>query len=53
MLSEILQSKEHVRIWLHSPHPDLGNQIPMSMILDGHADAIADMLAAALAGQPS
>lgn len=53
MLSEILQSKEHVRVWLHSPHPDLGNQIPMSLILDGHAKAVADMLAAALAGQPS
>lgn len=53
LLSEILQSKEHVRTWLHSPHPDLGNQIPMRLILEGHAGAVADMLAAALAGQPS
>ena len=53
ILSGILQSKERVRMWLHSPHPDLGNQIPMSLILDGHAAAVADMLAAALAGQPS
>ena len=53
LLSEILQSKEHVRTWLHSPHPDLGNQVPMRLILEGHAGAVADMLAAALAGQPS
>lgn len=53
LLSEILQSKEYVRTWLRSPHPDLGNQIPMKLILDGHAVAVADMLAAALAGQPS
>jgi Protein of unknown function (DUF2384) len=53
LLSEILESKEQVRTWLHSPHPDLGNQIPMRLILDGHAGAVADMLAAAMAGQPS
>jgi hypothetical protein len=53
LLSEILKSKEQVRTWLHSPHPDLGNQIPMRLILDGHAGAVADMLAAAMAGQPS
>jgi len=53
LLSEILKSKEQVRTWLHSPHPDLGNQIPMKFILDGHAGAVADMLAAAMAGQPS
>ena len=53
LLSEILQPREHVRRWLHSPHPDLGNQIPMRLILEGHAGAVADMLAAALAGQPS
>lgn len=53
MLSEILQSEECVRTWLHSPHPDLANQIPMRLILAGRAGAVADMLAAALAGQPS
>ena len=53
LLSEILESKEQVRTWLHSPHPDLGNQVPMRLILEGHAGAVADMLAAALAGQPS
>jgi hypothetical protein len=53
MLSDILQSKERVRMWLHSPHPDLANEIPMRLILEGQATAVADMLAAALAGQPS
>ena len=53
LLTEVLQSKEHVQAWLHSPHRDLGNQIPMRLILGGHADTVADMLEAALAGQPS
>jgi DNA-binding transcriptional ArsR family regulator len=53
VLAEFLQSKEHVLAWLYSPHPDLGNQHPMRLILEGHASAVADMLRAALAGQPS
>ena len=53
LLSEVFQSKLHIQAWLHSPHPDLGNQIPMKLILGGHAGAVADMLAAAWAGQPS
>lgn len=53
LLSEFHDSKEYVRAWLHSPHPDLGGQIPMKLILEGHAVAVADMLAAAMAGQPS
>ena len=53
LLSEVFESKEHIQAWLHSPHADLGNQSPMRLILGGHADAVADMLAAALAGQPS
>lgn len=53
LLSDVLQSREQVRAWLRSPHPDLGNRIPMRLIQEGHAGAVADMLAAALAGQPS
>jgi uncharacterized protein (DUF2384 family) len=53
LLSEVLPSKEHVRAWLYSPHPDLGNQIPMRLIQQGHAGVVADMLQSALAGQPS
>jgi len=53
VLSEVLQSKERVQAWLHSPHPDLDRRIPMRLILEGHAGAVADMLEAALAGQPS
>lgn len=53
LLTDVLQSKEHIQAWLHSPHPDLGNQTPMRLILRGHAVAVADMLEAALAGQPS
>ena len=53
VLSEILQSKVHVRAWLRTPHPDLDNQIPMRMIQEGQAGAVADMLESALAGQPA
>ena len=53
LLSEALRSKEHVQAWLNSPHPDLGGQIPIRLVLEGHADTVADMLDAALAGQPS
>jgi CheY-like chemotaxis protein len=53
MLSEVLQSRERIQAWLNSPHPDLGGQTPVKLILEGHADTIADMLEAALAGQPS
>jgi CheY-like chemotaxis protein len=53
LLSEVFQSKEHIQAWLHSAHPDLDNQIPVRMILGGQANAVADMLAAALSGQPS
>jgi len=51
MLSDILQSKDHVRMWLDSPHPDLANRVPIRLILDGQAGVVPDMLAAVLAGQ--
>ena len=53
VLTEVLSSKELVLAWLNSPHPDLGNQTPLQLILGGHAGTVADLVAAALAGQPS
>jgi hypothetical protein len=53
VLTEVLRSKEHVLAWLNSPHPDLGNRIPLQLVLEGHAGVVADLVASALAGQPS
>lgn len=53
ILSRLLGSRENVRAWMNSPHPDLGNHTPLSFVLEGKATAVVDMLEAALAGQPS
>jgi CheY-like chemotaxis protein len=53
ILFQLLGSKESVRTWMNSPHPDLGGRTPISVILEGKARAVSDMLEAALAGQPS
>ena len=42
-----------IRAWLNTPHPDLGEVTPLRAIMDGHADAVAGMLAGAMAGMPS
>ena len=53
ILVPLLRSRERVLAWLNSPHPDIGGRTPMSFILDGKAVAVAELLEAALAGQPS
>jgi DNA-binding response OmpR family regulator len=53
ILSQLLGSRENVRVWMNSPHPDLGSQTPISVILEGNAQVVTDLLEAALAGQPS
>lgn len=53
VLSRLLGTKENVRAWVNSPHPDLGNQTPLNLILEGKAVAVVDMLEAVLAGQAS
>jgi CheY-like chemotaxis protein len=53
ILSDLFGSKENVRTWMNSPHPDLGNETPIHLILEGKAQIVADLLEAALAGQPS
>ena len=53
ILSQLLGSKDSVRTWMNSPHPDLGGRTPISVMLEGKARAVSDMLEAALAGQPS
>jgi len=53
ILARLLGSKEKVRIWMNSPHPDLEGRTPLSVILDGKTTVVTEMLEAALAGQPA
>ncbi|HEV2989432.1 MAG TPA: response regulator [Candidatus Angelobacter sp.] len=53
ILTDMLGPQKIVRTWLNSPHPDLGHRSPISVMLDGHADAVLTILENALAGVPS
>jgi uncharacterized protein (DUF2384 family) len=43
---------EHARIWLKAPHPTLGYRTPMTLLLEGHSDAVEDVLSMIETGQP-
>jgi CheY-like chemotaxis protein len=53
ILFRLLGSRDRIVAWLNSPHPDLEDHTPLSLILDGKANAVAEMLEAVLEGQPS
>jgi hypothetical protein len=53
ILTYLIGDRSTVLAWLNSPHPDLGMRTAISLILDGHADAVRGMLSNALAGIPS
>jgi len=53
ILARLLGSREKVRMWVNSPHPDLDGRTPLRVILEGKATVVAEMLEAALAGQPA
>jgi CheY-like chemotaxis protein/uncharacterized protein (DUF2384 family) len=53
ILSDMLGKRETVLAWLNSPHPDLGDRTPISVILEGHGRAVVSVLENALAGVPS
>jgi len=53
ILASLLGSKEKVKIWMNSPHPDLEGRTPLSVILEGKSTVVSEMLEAALAGQPA
>lgn len=52
-LRSMFGSDSASRAWLHAPHPDLGNQAPLSLLTGGSSAALADYLRSALAGQPT
>jgi hypothetical protein len=53
ILDQVFVSRSTALAWLNSPHPDLGQHAPLDVILEGHSDAVEDMLEAALMGTPS
>jgi|ERR671925_1583266 CheY-like chemotaxis protein len=53
ILMQLLGTRETVRTWMNSPHPDLGGRTPISVILEGKGRTVSDMLEASLEGQPS
>lgn len=53
ILSAVIEEPALVRMWLNTPHPDLGGRTALRVILDGDADVVADMLEDAMAGMPS
>lgn len=53
ILTDMLGKQETVRAWLNTSHPDLGRRTPISVMLEGHADAVLTILENALAGVPS
>lgn len=53
ILTQLLGSKEGMRTWMNSPHPDLGDRTPIGVIEERKSQAVLEMLESALAGQPS
>ena len=53
ILTAAIDDGSMVRMWLNTPHPNLGGRTALRVILDGDADVVANMLADALAGMPS
>ena len=53
ILNQVFVNRSTALAWLNSPHPDLGQRVPLDVILEGYPDAVEDMLEAALTGTPS
>ncbi len=52
-LRELLDgSMEYVRIWLRSPHPDLGERTPLSYLIEGKPEVVEALIYAYEVGQP-
>ena len=52
-LSPLLDdSLANVRIWLHAPHPELGDRAPLALLREGRIAPVEALVAVAIAGQP-
>ena len=52
-LAELDGDQDKFRRWLNTPNPELSDFTPLQVIEKGKADAVADMVSAALLGQPA
>ena len=53
LVSQVTRSRREALAWLNNPHPDLDGKTPLSVMLNGRADAVVALLENALAGIPS
>ena len=53
LVSRGTRNRREARIWLNTPHPDLGEKTPLEVILSGRADAVVTLLENAIVGLPS
>jgi uncharacterized protein (DUF2384 family) len=52
ILHDFFQKPETVRVWLNTPHPDLGQHSALETILANNATAVLRILENAAAGVP-
>jgi hypothetical protein len=52
-LRRLLGPDSRVRAWLNAPHPDLGGDVPLALLMKGSARDLADYVLGALARQPT
>lgn len=51
-LLRLVGSEEGLRIWLNTPEPDMDNEVPRDLILNGEGEAVAELLEDMQEGQP-
>jgi uncharacterized protein (DUF2384 family) len=53
LVSQVTRDRREALAWLNNPHPDLGNDTPLQVLLRGHANVLVTLLENAIAGVPS
>jgi uncharacterized protein (DUF2384 family) len=53
LVSHVTRDRREALVWLNSPHPDLGLETPLQVLLAGHVEAVVTLVDNALAGLPS
>jgi uncharacterized protein (DUF2384 family) len=51
-LLQLLHSIENVRIWLHAPHPELGDRPPLDFLFEGRIEVLETLISMMKSGQP-
>jgi CheY-like chemotaxis protein len=52
-LLRLVGSQEGLRIWLNTPEPDLDNEVPRDLILNGEGEVVVELLQDMQEGQPA